>query len=321
MTTIVEIIGREILDSRGNPTLEAEVHLDSGTFGRAAVPSGASTGKKEAIELRDQDNSRYHGKGVLNAMDNINAQIAEAIEGMDVFEQAAIDHTMIELDGTENKSRLGANAILAVSLATAKAAANELDLPLFRYLGGVAPKSLPVPMMNVINGGKHADNHLDIQEFMIVPVGQSRFGDALRCGVEVFQSLKNILTQKKLSTAVGDEGGFAPRLKKNEEALKLLLEAIEAAGYLPGADVMLALDCASSEFYADGKYHLTSENLTLDSQGFTDYLANLCDRYPIISIEDGMSEDDWEGWALLTAKLGKKSSWSVMIFLSPILVF
>jgi enolase len=306
MTTIVEIIGREILDSRGNPTLEAEVHLDSGTFGRAAVPSGASTGKKEAIELRDQDNSRYHGKGVLNAMDNINAQIAEAIEGMDVFEQAAIDHTMIELDGTENKSRLGANAILAVSLATAKAAANELDLPLFRYLGGVAPKSLPVPMMNVINGGKHADNHLDIQEFMIVPVGQSRFGDALRCGVEVFQSLKNILTQKKLSTAVGDEGGFAPRLKKNEEALKLLLEAIEAAGYLPGADVMLALDCASSEFYADGKYHLTSENLTLDSQGFTDYLANLCDRYPIISIEDGMSEDDWEGWALLTAKLGKK---------------
>lgn len=306
MTTIVEIIGREILDSRGNPTLEAEVHLDSGTSGRAAVPSGASTGKKEAIELRDQDNSRYHGKGVLNAMDNINAQIAEAIEGMDVFEQAAIDHTMIELDGTDNKSRLGANAILAVSLATAKAAANELGLPLFRYLGGVAPKSLPVPMMNVINGGKHADNHLDIQEFMIVPVGQSRFSDALRCGVEVFQSLKTILTQKKLSTAVGDEGGFAPKLKKNEEALKLLLEAIEAAGYLPGADVMLALDCASSEFYADGKYHLASENLTLDSEGFADYLTNLCDRYPIISIEDGMSEDDWEGWALLTVKLGKK---------------
>ena len=306
MTTIVEIIGREILDSRGNPTLEAEVHLDSGAFGRAAVPSGASTGKKEAIELRDQDTGRYHGKGVLNAMDNINAQIAEAIEGMDVFEQVAIDHTMIELDGTENKSRLGANAVLAVSLATAKAAANEAGLPLFRYLGGVGPKSLPVPMMNVINGGQHADNHLDIQEFMIVPIGQHRFRDALRCGVEVFQSLKSILTQKKLSTAVGDEGGFAPKLKKNEEALKLLLEAIEAAGYLPGADVMLALDCASSEFYADGKYHLASENLTLDSRGFTDYLANLCDCYPIISIEDGMSEDDWEGWELLTAKLGKK---------------
>ncbi|WP_137937461.1 phosphopyruvate hydratase [Chitinivorax sp. B] len=307
MSSIVEVVAREILDSRGNPTVEADVLLESGVMGRAAVPSGASTGEKEAVELRDGDKTRYLGKGVLKAVEAVNTEICEAIIGLDAADQAFIDKTLIELDGTDNKSRLGANAILAVSVAVAKAAAEEAGLPLYRYLGGAGPMALPVPMMNVINGGAHANNSLDIQEFMIMPVGAKTFRDALRCGAEVFHHLKKIIDAKGMPTTVGDEGGFAPNLKSNEEALALISEAVTAAGYTPGDDVLFALDCASSEFYKDGHYVLEGEGgLKLTSEQFADYLATLADKYPIISIEDGMSEHDWNGWKLLTDKLGKK---------------
>ncbi|HET7633923.1 MAG TPA: phosphopyruvate hydratase [Burkholderiales bacterium] len=304
MSTIVDIVAREILDSRGFPTVEADVLLESGALGRAAVPSGASTGSREAIELRDGDSARFGGKGVLNAVEFANTEICEAVIGLDASEQAFIDQTLIDLDGTDNKSRLGANAILAVSLAAARAAAEESGLPLYRYLGGAGRMIMPVPMMNVINGGAHADNGLDMQEFMIIPLGFERFGEALRAGAEVFHALKKLLHDKKLSTAVGDEGGFAPRLPKHAAAIELILEAIAAAGYKPGEEVALGLDCASSEFYADGKYTLASEKLTLDSAQFADYLAKWADQYPIVSIEDGMAEDDWDGWKLLTERLG-----------------
>ncbi len=306
MSAIVDVIAREILDSRGHPTVEADVLLESGVLGRAAVPSGASTGSREAIELRDGDAVRYGGKGVLKAVENVNTEICEAVIGVDATEQGFVDKTLIELDGTENKSRLGANAILAVSLAVARAAAEESGLPLHRYLGGAGPLSMPVPMMNVINGGAHADNGFDMQEFMIVPVGASSFREALRCGSEVFHALKKRLADRGLSTAVGDEGGFAPRLPKHEAAIKAILEAVEAAGYRPGDDVMIALDCASSGFYEGGEYTLASEGLSMDAGQFTDYLAAWVEKYPIISIEDGMAENDWEGWKLLTRRLGKK---------------
>lgn len=306
MSAIVDIVGREILDSRGNPTVECDVLLESGVLGRAAVPSGASTGSREAIELRDGDASRFGGKGVLNAIEHINTEIAEAIIGLDASEQAFLDRTLIDLDGTENKSRLGANAMLAVSLAVAKAAAEEAGLPLYRYFGGSAGMQLPVPMMNVVNGGAHADNNLNIQEFMIVPVGLPTFSAALRCGAEVFQALKKILQAKGLPTSVGDEGGFAPSIAHHEEAIQLILSAVEKAGYVPGQDVCLALDCAASEFYKDGKYHLTGEGLVLSAEEFTALLEDWCDKYPIISIEDAMSEDDWDGWRYLTEKLGKR---------------
>ena len=306
MSAIVDVVAREILDSRGNPTVEADVLLESGVMGRAAVPSGASTGSREAIELRDGDAGRYLGKGVLQAVENVNTEISEAIIGLDAEEQAFIDKTLIELDGTDNKSRLGANAILAVSMAVAKAAAEEAGLPLYRYFGGSGPMQMPVPMMNVINGGAHANNNLDIQEFMILPVGAQSFREALRCGAEVFHALKKLVDKKGYPTTVGDEGGFAPNVSGNDEAIGLILQAIEAAGYEPGSDVLLGLDCASSEFFADGKYKLASENLELSSAQFADYLANLADRYPIVSIEDGMAEGDWPGWKLLTDKLGKK---------------
>ena len=306
MSAIVDVIAREILDSRGNPTVEADVLLESGVLGRAAVPSGASTGSREAIELRDGDKERYGGKGVLKAVENINTEVCEAVIGVDATEQSFVDKTLLDLDGTENKSRLGANAVLAVSLAVAKAAAEESGLPLHRYLGGAGGMSMPVPMMNVINGGAHANNGLDLQEFMIVPVGFPAFREALRCGAEIFQALKKLLVDRGLSTAVGDEGGFAPRLPKHETAIKTVLEAIEAAGYRPGEDVALALDCASSEFYESGKYHLQAEDLSLSAEEFTDYLAALVEKYPIISIEDGMAEDDWDGWKVLTKRLGKK---------------
>jgi len=305
MSSIVDVVAREILDSRGNPTVEADVLLESGVMGRAAVPSGASTGSREAIELRDGDGSRYLGKGVMQAVENINTEISEAIIGLDAQEQAFIDQTMIELDGTENKSRLGANAILAVSMAVAKAAAEESGLPLYRYFGGMSPMQMPVPMMNIINGGEHANNSLDIQEFMVMPVGATTFREALRCGAEIFHSLKKLLDKKGHSTAVGDEGGFAPNLASHAEALQIIMQAIEAAGYVPGQDVLLALDCAASEFYKDGKYHLAGEGLQLTSAQFTDYLANLADQFPIVSIEDGMAEGDWDGWKLLTDRLGK----------------
>jgi enolase len=305
MSAIVDVIAREILDSRGNPTIEADVLLESGIIGRAAVPSGASTGSKEAIELRDGDKQRYLGKGVLKAVENVNTEICEAIIGLDSEEQTFIDRTLIDLDGTENKSRLGANSILAVSLAVAKAAAEEAGLPLYRYLGGAGPMQLPVPMMNIINGGAHANNNIDMQEFMIIPVGSASFREALRCGAEVFHALKKILDGKGMTTTVGDEGGFAPNLASNEAALQLIVEAIEAAGYLPGSDVAIGLDCASSEFFNDGQYHLASENMSLSASQFADYLSTWVDRYPIISIEDGMSEHDWEGWGLLTNRLGK----------------
>jgi enolase len=305
MSSIVDVVAREILDSRGNPTVEADVLLESGVMGRAAVPSGASTGSREAIELRDGDASRYLGKGVMQAVENINTEISEAIIGLDAQEQAFIDQTMIDLDGTDNKSRLGANAILAVSMAVAKAAAEESGLPLYRYFGGMSPMQMPVPMMNIINGGEHANNSLDIQEFMIMPVGAANFREALRCGAEIFHSLKKLLDKKGHSTAVGDEGGFAPNLGSHAEALQIIMQAIEAAGYVPGQDVLLALDCAASEFYKDGKYHLAGEGLQLTSAQFTDYLANLADQFPIVSIEDGMSEADWDGWKLLTDRLGK----------------
>ena len=306
MSSIVDIVAREILDSRGNPTIEADVLLESGAMGRAAVPSGASTGSREAIELRDGDAKRYGGKGVLKAVESVNTEISEAIVGLDASEQAFIDKALIELDGTENKSRLGANATLAVSMATAKAAAEESGLPLYRYFGGSGPMQMPVPLMNVINGGAHANNNLDMQEFMIVPAGAKSFREALRCGAEVFQSLKKILHSKGISTSVGDEGGFAPNLPTHAAAIELILEAIDKAGYTAGNDVLIALDCAASEFHKDGKYVLESENLSLSAQEFTDYLANLADKFPIVSIEDGMAEADWAGWKLLTARLGRK---------------
>ncbi len=306
MSAIVDVIAREILDSRGNPTVEADVLLESGVLGRAAVPSGASTGSREAIELRDGDKSRYMGKGVLQAVENVNTEIAEAILGLDVEEQHLIDQTLIELDGTDNKARLGANAILAVSLACARAAAEDAGLPLYRYLGGAGPMHLPVPMMNIVNGGAHANNSVDMQEFMIIPAGLPSFREALRCGAEVFHTLKKLLDKAGHPTTVGDEGGFAPNFKSNEEALKFIMEAISGAGYTPGADVLIGLDCAASEFYKDGRYVLESEGLKLTSAEFTDYLAAWVDKYPIISIEDGMAEGDWDGWAVHTAKLGKK---------------
>lgn len=305
MSSIVDVIAREILDSRGNPTIEADVLLESGIIGRAAVPSGASTGSKEAIELRDGDKQRYLGKGVLKAVENVNTEICEAILGLDAEEQTFIDRTLIDLDGTDNKARLGANALLAVSLAVAKAAAEESGLPLYRYLGGAGPKNLPVPMINIINGGAHASHSSDIQEFMIIPVGSTSFREALRCGAEVFHNLKKILDKRGLVTTVGDEGGYAPRLSSNEEALQLIMEAIETAGYLPGSDVAIGLDCASTEFYRNGKYILAADNLELDAAQFTDYLAAWTDKYPILSIEDGMAENDWEGWGMLTERMGK----------------
>ena len=307
MSSIVDVVAREILDSRGNPTIEADVLLESGVMGRAAVPSGASTGSREAIELRDGDKGRYGGKGVLKAVENVNTEISEAIVGLDATEQAFIDRTLIELDGTENKSRLGANATLAVSMAVAKAAAEESGLPLYRYFGGSGAMHMPVPMMNVINGGAHANNRLDFQEFMIVPVGAQSFREALRCGAEVFQSLKKLIDTKGMSTAVGDEGGFAPAdLPTHAAAIELIMEAISGAGYAAGKDVLLALDCAASEFYRDGAYVLDSENKRLSSAQLSDYLAELASRYPIVSIEDGMAEGDWEGWKTLTGKLGRK---------------
>ena len=306
MSAIVDVIAREILDSRGQPTVEADVLLESGVMGRAAVPSGASTGSREAIELRDGDAARYGGKGVLKAVENINTEICEAVIGVDATEQSFVDKTLIDLDGTESKSRLGANAVLAVSLAVAKAAAEESGLPLHRYLGGAGAMAMPVPMMNVINGGAHADNGLDMQEFMIVPVGFASFREALRCGSEVFQALRKLLADRKLSTAVGDEGGFAPRLAKHEAAVQTVLEAIEAAGYQPADQVALAIDCASSAFFEEGEYTLAAEGLTMTSAQFVDYLSAWVEKYPIISIEDGMAEDDWDGWKLLTRRLGKK---------------
>ena len=305
MSAIVDVIAREILDSRGNPTIEADVVLESGVSGRAAVPSGASTGSKEAIELRDGDSARYGGKGVLKAVENVNTEICEAIIGLDATEQAFIDKTLIDLDGTDNKARLGANAILAVSCAVAKAAAEESSLPLYRYLGGAGQMQLPVPQMNVINGGAHANNKIDVQEFMLVPLGAPTFREALRYGAEVFHALKKIIDSKGMPTTVGDEGGFAPNLPSNEAALKLLVEAIDKAGYTPGTDIALGLDCAASEFWKDGKYRLESDNASLTSAQFADVLATWCDKYPIVSIEDGMSEHDWDGWRLLTERLGR----------------
>ncbi len=304
MSKIKAIHGREILDSRGNPTVEADIILESGVRGRAAVPSGASTGTREAVEMRDGDPRRYQGKGVANAVANVNTEIRTALLGMEVAEQSALDHRMIELDGTENKGRLGANAILAVSLAAARATAAYQGQPLYRYLGGEGPFVMPVPMMNVINGGAHAANNIDMQEFMIVPVGAPSLTEAVRIGAEVFHSLKTVLSGRGLSTAVGDEGGFAPDLGSNEAAVEVILEAIEKAGYAVGTDVAIALDPASSEFYREGYYHLASEGKRLDSSQFTDYLAAWADRYPILSIEDGMAEDDWEGWVELTGRLG-----------------
>lgn len=306
MSAIVDIIGREILDSRGNPTVECDVLLESGVMGRAAVPSGASTGSREAIELRDGDKARYLGKGVLNAVQNINVEIAETILGLDATEQAFLDRTLIDLDGTHNKARLGANATLAVSMAVARAAAEEAGLPLYRYFGGSGGMQLPVPMMNIVNGGAHANNSLDIQEFMVMPVGAENFRDALRCGAEIFHELKKILGAQGMPTTVGDEGGFAPNFKSNQECLQTIMKAIEGAGYQAGEDVLLALDCAASEFYKDGKYHLSGEGLQLTSSEFSDYLGNLADQFPIVSIEDGMHESDWDGWADITNKLGKK---------------
>ncbi|MCL2021951.1 MAG: phosphopyruvate hydratase [Betaproteobacteria bacterium] len=306
MSSVVDVIAREILDSRGNPTVECDVLLESGVMGRAAVPSGASTGSREAVELRDGDKSRYLGKGVLKAIEHINTEISEAMIGLDAQEQAFIDRTLIDLDGTENKSRLGANALLAVSMAVARAAAEESGLPLYRYFGGMGPMQMPVPMMNIINGGAHANNNLDFQEFMIMPVGASRFSEALRMGAEVFHALKKILNKKGFSVAVGDEGGFAPNLSSHADAIRLILQAIGEAGYAPGRDILLALDCAASEFYRDGKYRLAGENLQLSSLELVDYLENLVNQFPVVSIEDGMAEGDWEGWRHLTNRLGKR---------------
>jgi enolase len=306
MSAIVDIVGREILDSRGNPTVECDVLLESGVMGRAAVPSGASTGSREAIELRDGDKARYLGKGVLKAVEHINTEISEAVLGLDAAEQAFLDKTLIDLDGTENKSRLGANAMLAVSMAVARAAAEESGLPLYRYFGGMGANQLPVPMMNVINGGAHANNSLDLQELMIVPVGAPSFREALRWGAEVFHALKKILHDKHISTAVGDEGGFAPSVESHEAAIQLILQAIDNAGYQAGTQIAIALDCAASEFYKDGKYVLEGEGgISLSAAEWTDMLATWVDKYPIISIEDGMAEGDWDGWKLLTDRLGK----------------
>ena len=306
MSEIMVINAREILDSRGNPTIEVDVILESGYFGRAAVPSGASTGDHEAVELRDGDVDRYLGKGVLNAVNNVNGIIAPELLGLEITEQALIDTIMLELDGTENKQNLGANAILGVSLACARAAANEQNISLFRYIGGTNSRLLPTPMANILNGGQHADNNVDIQEFMIMPVGASSFSEALQINTEIFHSLKSYLKKKGHNTAVGDEGGFAPNLSSNEEALKIIIEAIKNANYRPGIDVAIAIDAASSEFYKNGKYHLEAENKILNSSEMVNYYADLVKKYPIISIEDGLAEDDWEGWKILTEKLGDK---------------
>ncbi|WP_462154946.1 phosphopyruvate hydratase [Pseudoalteromonas piscicida] len=310
MSKIVRVIGREVMDSRGNPTVEADVHLESGAWGRACAPSGASTGTREALELRDGDKSRYLGKGVLTAVNYVNNEIAAALEGQNALEQRAIDQIMLDLDGTENKEKLGANAILAVSLATAKAAAQDKGVALYEHIadinGTAGQYSMPVPMMNIINGGEHADNNVDIQEFMVQPVGAKSFREALRMGAEIFHSLKKVLKSRGLNTAVGDEGGFAPDLKSNEEALEVIVEAVAAAGYEMNKDVTLALDCAASEFYVDGKYDLKGEGKTFDSEGFAGFLADLAARYPIVSIEDGLDESDWAGWKILTDKIGDK---------------
>ena len=306
MSAIVDIVGREILDSRGNPTVECDVLLESGVMGRAAVPSGASTGSREAIELRDGDKSRYLGKGVLKAVEHINTEISEAVLGLDASEQAFLDKTLIDLDGTENKSRLGANAMLAVSMAVARAAAEESGLPLYRYFGGMNGCQLPVPMMNVINGGAHANNNLDLQELMIIPVGAPNFREAVRYGAEVFHALKKIIHDKGMSIAVGDEGGFAPNVPNHEMAIQMILDAISAAGYTAGEQIAIGLDCAASEFYKDGKYELEGEGLSLTGEQWIDMLATWVDKYPIISIEDGMAEGDWDGWKLLTDRLGQK---------------
>jgi enolase len=307
MSEIADVYAREIIDSRGNPTLEVEVFLESGVMGRAAVPSGASTGEREALELRDGDKSRYMGKGVLKAVNNVNTLIADQLVGMEVTDQVGIDNKMLELDGTEFKSKLGANAILGVSLAVAKAAAEDVGLTLYQYIGGVNAKELPLPMMNIINGGAHADNNVDIQEFMIMPVGAKNFAEALRMGAEIFHTLKSVLKSKGYNTAVGDEGGFAPNLKSNEEALEVIVEAIEKAGYRPGTDVLLALDVASSELFKDGKYFLENEpQPEKTSEQLIDFYENLVNKYPIISIEDGMAENDWDGWKKLTERLGKR---------------
>jgi len=306
MTAIIDIFAREILDSRGNPTVEVDATLETGVRGRAAVPSGASTGAHEAVELRDGDKGRFGGKGVLQACESVNGEIYDALSGMDAEEQLLIDNTMIELDGTDNKSRLGANAILGVSMAVAKAAAEENGLPLYRYLGGTFAHTLPVPMMNIINGGRHADNPIDVQEFMILPVGAASIADAVRMGSEVFQSLKKELRDAGHNTNVGDEGGFAPNLASADDALGFIMKSVEAAGYKPGDDVMLALDCAASEYYTNGKYELAGEGKSLDSSAHAEYLADLARRFPICSIEDGMDEDDWEGWKALTDLIGDK---------------
>ncbi len=307
MTTILDVFAREILDSRGNPTIEVDVVLESGTMGRAAVPSGASTGEHEAVELRDGDKSRYLGKGVLTARDNVNDILAPNIIGMDAADQIELDRTLIEMDGTDNKSQIGANAIMGVSVAAAKAAAEELGLPLFQYLGGVGARLLPVPMMNIMNGGKHADNNVDIQEFMIMPVGAPTFAESLRMGAEVFHSLRGVLIAKGFATGVGDEGGFAPNLKSNREALDLIVSAIEKAGYKPGSDVLLALDCAASSFYKDGKYTLAGEGAPpMDATKLIDFYESLIKDYPIISIEDGHDENDWDGFTQMTKRLGSK---------------
>ncbi len=310
MSKIVKVVGREIMDSRGNPTVEADVYLESGHMGRAAAPSGASTGSREALELRDGDKSRYLGKGVQTAVANINGAIAEALMGKDADSQDAIDNIMLKLDGTDNKEKLGANAILAVSLAVAKAAALSQGVELYEHIANLnntsGKYSMPLPMMNILNGGEHADNNVDIQEFMIQPVGADSFKEGLRMGAEVFHALKKVLQKRGLSTAVGDEGGFAPNLASNEEALQVIIEAVENAGYKMGSDITLALDCAASEFYRDGKYELSGEGKSFTAEEFADYLAELCDRYPIISIEDGLDESDWDGWASLTNKIGSK---------------
>lgn len=306
MAMITEVYAREILDSRGNPTIEVEVCLEDGSVGRAAVPSGASTGAHEAVELRDDDKNRYLGKGVTKAVDNVNDVIAEALIGLEATRQVEIDEMLIRLDGTLNKGKLGANAILGVSMAVAKAAAASVGLPLYLYLGGVYAQELPVPMMNILNGGQHADNNVDIQEFMIMPVGAASFSEALRMNAEIYHGLKALLNAKGLGTGLGDEGGFAPNLKSNEEAIEVILEAVKKAGYKPGEDIMIALDVAASEFYKDGKYQMEGEGLVKTSNQMVDYLAALCEKYPIVSIEDGLAEDDWKGWKALTKKLGTK---------------
>jgi len=303
---IADVYAREILDSRGNPTVEVDVTLDDGSMGRATAPSGASTGAFEAVELRDGDKKRYMGKGVLTAVDNVNSLIAPEVEGMNAFDQPALDRAMIELDGTHNKGKLGANAILSVSLATAKAAAESVGLPLYQYIGGVNAKELPVPMMNILNGGKHADNNVDIQEFMIMPIGARNFSEALRMGTEIYHSLKAVLKEKSLATGIGDEGGFAPSLESNADALLAIVDAIQRAGYTPGTQVVLALDVAATELYKDGKYYLESEDRSMTSEEMVDYLEDLVSKYPIMSIEDGLSEDDWEGWRKLTERLGDR---------------